>query len=59
MVLDQKASVINTKKNASNLIPQTIQILTNDVQMLILGLSYFITTVFDFEFQWLFLEPSI
>ena len=33
------------KKLALNLQLQTIQILTNDVQMLILGLSYFITTV--------------
>ena len=33
-------------KFASNLQRQTIQILTNDVQMLILCLSYFTTTVF-------------
>ena len=33
------------KKFALNLQLQTIQILTNDVQMLILCISYFITTV--------------
>ena len=33
------------KKLALNLQPQTIQILTNDVQMLILWLSYSITAV--------------
>ena len=38
------------KKLALNLQLQTIQILTNDVQMLILCLSYFITTVFVFNF---------
>ena len=36
----------NNKKFALNLQLQTIQILTNDVQMLILFLSYLITTVF-------------
>ena len=44
--LDLKASGINTKKKFTlNLQLQTIQILTNDVQVLILCLSYFITTV--------------
>ena len=33
------------RKNALNLQQRTIQILTNDVQMLILCLSYSITTV--------------
>ena len=36
---------MNFKKFALNLQLQVIQILTNDVQMLILCLSYFITTV--------------
>ena len=30
---------------------QTVQILTNDVQMLILSLSYFITTVIEVRLQ--------
>ena len=39
------------KKFALNLQLQTIQILTNDVQVLILCLSYYITTVLTFEYD--------
>ena len=44
--LKQKANGINPKKKlALNTQLLTVQILTNDVQVLILCLSYFITTV--------------
>ena len=37
----------------------TVQILTNDVQVLILGLSHLIDTVFGAKYKYLFVLPNI